>query len=324
MKLITDITLTKRRFLLSLMPAFFCSNLFATTLKKYLKKPLQILFPIPYVGSIHRDIPMRMFESAGIDYYFENKFGASGLIASRYLKEDITGSTLMVATNTILLTNFIKNPNKVADDFEEVFKCVGMMYHSPMVLVTKSGGRFDTNFRDFVKRLRQLKSPATYSIYGYHDIIHLCGLMLSRALKIDLTEIPNKNSYLLPVLAGEVDFSFAPISAAIPFIKSSQLTAIAQSGEKPSELIPNVYQLSLMKEFYPLELVYGLVSSKNMSDETVLEINKLLNNVLSDEVFLQKQSGQGLTLFQRNSPTDYLNYLRSEKKKYEILLGDLK
>jgi tripartite-type tricarboxylate transporter receptor subunit TctC len=148
--------------------------------------------------------------------------------------------------------------------------------------------------------------------------------MLSKSLKIKLLEIPNKNSYLLPLLSGEVDFTFAPIAVAMPFIKSSQLTAIAYTGEKSSELVANLHRLSSMKDFYPLELVYGLVASKTMPSEMVTEINRLLNVVLTDEVFVSKLSGQGVTTFTKNSPNDYLNYLKNEKKKYESLLKNLK
>lgn len=323
MKLFKHRTSGKRRLLLSIIPAFFCSNLLANTLKKYLKRPLQIIFPIPFAGSINREIPMRMFESSGIDYFIENKFGASGLIATRYLKEDTTGNTLMVATNTILLTNFIKNSNKVANDFEEVFQCVGMMYRVPFVLVTKSGSRFDVSFKEFVDRLKKSKVNPTYSIYGYYDIVHLCGLMLSKSLKLELKEIPYKNSYLLPVLAGEVDFSFIPLSAAIPFINSSQLSAIAHTSEGSSGELERMYALGTLKDFYSMDAVYGLVASKFMPQEVILELNALLSNVLSDLNFVNKQSSQGIRVFPKNSPNDYLQYLRSEKKKYETILGKM-
>jgi tripartite-type tricarboxylate transporter receptor subunit TctC len=323
MKLSKKIFSPKRRLLLSAIPALISLSSFASSLKKTLKKPLQIIFPIPFAGSINREIPIRMFESAGIDYYIENKFGASGLIASQYMKEDINGNSLMIATNTILLTNFLKNPNRIAESFEEIFQCIGMMYRVPFVLVTRVSGKYDANFESFVDKVKKSKLSPTYSIYGYYDIVHLCGLMLSKVLNVELKEIPYKNSYLLPVLSGEVDFSFVPLSAAMPYIKASQLSAIAHTGQNSTSLVSNLYSLSSLRGFHSLDAVYGLVTSKFMPQDGIYEVNRLLNQVLSDKNFEEKQLGQGISLFTNNSPNDYLNYLRNERKKYQIILKNL-
>lgn len=317
-------TSTKRRLLLSMIPTFFCSNVFANTLKKYFRKPIQVVFPIPYAGSINREIPMRMFDSAGLDYYFENKLGASGLIATRFFQEEISNASLMVATNTLLLTNFIQNSEKLGNDFENVFKCVGAMYKVPFVLITKAGGKLDSDLNTFIKNVKHSENPLTCSITGYYDIPHLCGLMLSKATNSNFIEVPYKNSYVLPVITGEVNFSFTTLSAALPFIKSKQLSVIGHTSSHHQNLIPKTESLTKLNGFQSIESVYGLVAKKSMPSDVINELNTLLNGVLIDSEYRQSQLQQGVTLYQPHTSDEYLAYLRGEKQKYESIIRSVK
>lgn len=324
MKLSEKIFSRKRRLLLSAVPTFFSINSFASSLKRNIKRPLQIIFPIPYAGSINREIPMKMFDGTGIDYFFENKFGASGLIATKYFEEDKSGSVMMVATNTIMLTNFIQHSDKLSSGMEGVFKCIGAIYKVPFVMVTKKGSQLDTSYKKFIESIKINKKGNTYSITGYYDIPHLCGEQLSTLTGSKLLSVPYKTNYLAPVITGEVDFSFTTLSAALPYVVSSNLSVIAHTSDLNQKLIPNATSLTRIDGFEPIEAVYGLVSSKSMSDELLNDINGALNQVLSNEAYRETQAQLGITLFRPNRPSDYLKYLRNERKKYEMIMNSIR
>lgn len=318
MNLTNDRTSTKRRFLLSIIPAFFCSNVLANTLKKYLKRPLQIIFPIPFAGSINREIPMRMFDQTGVDYYFENKLGASGLIATKFIKEDTLGHSIMIVSNTIMISNFLQNKDKVGHDYRDIFKCIGAMYSTPFVLVTKSGNNLDVGLSDFLNLAK--KRQLTYSITGYFDIPHLCGSMLSHSLGNKLLAVPYKNSHLLPVISGEVDFTFASLSAVMPHLSGRQVSGIAHTSSQQIDVFPLLPSLAKIIDFQSIDSTFGIVASRHMSDKLLYEISNQLNQVLSDEEYRFAMKRNGVNLHSINSPSDYDKYLRNEQRKYEKIM----
>ena len=149
----------------------------ATSLKlrQAMQRPLRILFPIPFAGGLNRDIPSRMFNEAGVEHYFENKFGASGVIATKFMLEESSSDSIMIVSNTVTISNFIQHKDKIGMRFEDAFKCIGAMYSTAFVLVTRSNGPLDVPFTEFVRKLKARSGKLTYSITGNFDIPHLCG-----------------------------------------------------------------------------------------------------------------------------------------------------
>ena len=314
-----------RRVLVAGLAGLFGQLLGATSLKlkQAMRKPIRVLFPIPFAGGLNRDITSRLFNEAGVEHYFENKFGASGVIATKFILEESNSDTIMIVSNTVAISNFIQHKDKIGMRFEDAFKCIGAMYSTAFVLVTRSNGPLDVSFSEFIQKLNTRNSQLSYSTTGNFDIPHLCGSMLGQALKVDLLAVPYKNSHLLPVLSGEVDFTFASTAAVAPLLASQQVRAIAHTSAKSLEVWPFLPSLTKLKGFQAIDSTFGLVASKFMKNDFVSEINSLLNHVLDDKNFALELRKSGADLYPSHRPEDYEKYLRSERKKYENIIASV-
>ena len=75
---------------------------------------------------------------------------------------------------------------------------------------------------------------------------HLAGVQLMLAARTDATHVPYKGggASVAAVVANESQFTFTPIAATIPFIRSGQLRALATAGTARSSQLPDLVTLA--------------------------------------------------------------------------------
>ena len=102
----------------------------------------------------------------------------------------------------------------------------------PLVLVV-SPDKYKT-LKDLVAAAKAKPNAVNYATVGYGAAAHLTAERLRLAAGFEAQQIPFRGApeALTEVLAGRVDFFFAPALAAVPLIRDGKLAALAVSSSK--------------------------------------------------------------------------------------------
>jgi tripartite-type tricarboxylate transporter receptor subunit TctC len=204
-------------------------------------KPIRVIVPLS-AGSAADIIPRIVFEQLsaqlGQPIVVENKPGASGTIGARTVQmADSDGYTLLAHSSAHIIA-----PSTVANlpyDPIKDFAAVAPLGNLPNVLVIAPTAN--------IKTLKELVAigktrPITFGSIGPGSPITLTMQRLRLSAGFKVQEIPFKGApeALVEVMTGRVDVYYSPILAALPYIKSGKLTALAVSSPTRAPTLPDV------------------------------------------------------------------------------------
>jgi tripartite-type tricarboxylate transporter receptor subunit TctC len=204
-------------------------------------KPIRVIVPLS-AGSAADIIPRIVFEQLsaqlGQPIIVENKPGASGTIGARAVQmADPDGYTLLAHSSAHIIA-----PSTVANlsyDPIKDFVAVAPLGNLPNVLVIAPSSN--------IKALKELVAtgktrPITFGSIGPGSPITLTMQRLRLSAGFKVQEIPFKGApeALVEVMTGRVDVYYSPILAALPYIKSGKLIALAVSSPTRAPTLPDV------------------------------------------------------------------------------------
>lgn len=286
-----------------------------------IKQPVKVVLPYPYTISIAREVPEKMLSRAGVAHFFENKYGAGGKIATQYMRQQGGNDALMVSSNTITVSNFLGSDPDLGNDYRKFLRCIGMISRTPFAMVVRGDENLDLS--RYLEKVRNKPERINYSISSSMDLPHVCGTMLSGVLGLKLTAIPYKNNHVLPLLSGEVDFTFLPVSSALPYLKGGQLKILALTNATSEALVglEGYPSLTRYAGFDSIDVVTGLVGSAEMDDKISEVYSDMLNQVLRDEEYRSTLARSGIYLFRTNGADQYHHLIMRESAKLKKILA---
>jgi len=170
----------------------------------------------------------------------ENKPGAGGTVgASQVATATPDGHTVLIHS-----TGHVANAalySQLKYDTQKDFTAVTMLAALPNVLVTSPGKDFKT-VQDLVAKARAQPGKYMYASAGNGSATHMNAEKFRSAVGIEANHIPYKGTpeALNEVMAGRIDWFFAPLVSALPLIKDGKLVALAVGTPKRSTVLPNV------------------------------------------------------------------------------------
>ena len=121
--------------------------------------------------------------------------------------------------------------------------------------------------------------------------------MLQLDANIKLIHVPYKgiSPALTDVVGGQVTMMFAPLSTALPFIKSGKLNALGVASARRSAAMPDLPTIAELG-FPKFEAVswYALMAPAGTPPEVVQQISRQTNEVLADPSLKEKLAAVGL------------------------------
>jgi tripartite-type tricarboxylate transporter receptor subunit TctC len=206
-------------------------------------RPVKVLVPTSPGSSA--DIGARAASVAaqkilGRTLIIENKVGAGGSIAAAALAAaDASGDTIGVFGNSFLLFS-VEFPQQKFDPMQDVTP-VAMVSRGANVLVVEASSAYQS-LADIVKKAAAAPGTLSFASAGLGSSTFHSAERVRTAANLDLIHVPFKGSpeSINQVVAGRVDFAFAPVSVAAPYIQSGRLRALAVSTSKRSSMLPQV------------------------------------------------------------------------------------
>jgi tripartite-type tricarboxylate transporter receptor subunit TctC len=200
------------------------------------------IVPYPPGGTtdvLGRSIAQRVGQALGTTVIVENKAGATGTIGGAMVaKAAPDGFTVLgtsIGPQSIVPHLMTKMSYYPLRDLEPVI-LIGTVPHV-LVVPTSQAAPSVAALMAAAKA-----KPMAFASGGNGTILQMQAELLAQRTHLKFNHIPYKGDSpaLMDTLGGQVDFMFAPITAALPYITSGKLKALAVTSAKRLKTLPNV------------------------------------------------------------------------------------
>jgi tripartite-type tricarboxylate transporter receptor subunit TctC len=287
----------------------------SVVLETYPSEPITIIVPTSAGGgndTMARVLSRKLGPQLGQSIEVDNRSGANGSVAAEYVaaaRPD--GYTLMfgyIATHGI-------NPvmQDVRYDPQADFVPVGLIGHSPSVLVVRAGQRLRTA-KDLLEQLRGRPEVMNYASAGDGTVPHLAAEILLNRHGVTAEGVTHSGAApaLNALMRGQAQWMVPSLFSALPYLKSGKLVALAVAGQ---ERLPSWPELPTFSELGLNELDltqwYGLFAPAGTPSAVVGSLNTALNKVLVDPETVARLLDDGVQV-QPSSPQQLGWHVKSQ------------
>ena len=248
-------------------------------------------------GSAVDIVPRIVFEEVGTrlgqSIVVENRTGASGTIGTRAVATSPPdGYTLLANSSAIVVAPFTV-ANAHYDPVKD-FAAVAPLGNLPNVLVVAPSLNIHT-VQDFVAYAK--KKRITYGSAGVGTPVYLAmeKFRLAAGFSGDFIPFRGAPEVLTEVMTGRVDAYYAPVSAALEFIRAGKLVALSVSSMQRSVALPNV-PTSLEAGFANSDLNFwiGVFAPAGTPRAIVERLNREIGVALQNSSVREKLAAQGV------------------------------
>jgi tripartite-type tricarboxylate transporter receptor subunit TctC len=289
-----------RRKALSLA-AFACacpSVLRTAWAQAYPTRPVRVIVGFAPGGSA--DILARLMgqwlsERLGQQFIVENRTGAGTNIATEAVtRATADGYTLLLTT----AANFINATlyEKLSFNFMRDIAPVVLLAREPNVMVVHPSVPANT-VPEFIAMARANPGKIPMASGGNGAPSHVTGELFKIETGVNLVHVPYRGAgpALSDLLAGQVLLYFAPMSAAVEYIRAGKLRALAVTAATRSEALTNVPAVNEFVPGFEASQWYGIGAPRNTPAEIVERLNVEANAVLSHPMVKARLADLGET-----------------------------
>ena len=188
------------------------------------------LFSRALAGSLARTLGQR--------FLVDNRAGAGGLIAARMVAQARPdGHTLACIHSGFINLHAMDEANGPLKALRPIAKLV-----RSALVVTVRGEAPYRSLRELIDAVQRTPARLTYASGGTGSPAHVAVLRLAAIVgQFDAVHVPYKGSPEsdLAAAAGDVDFHVGPVGAALPFLRSGRLRALAVTGRERMPTLPD-------------------------------------------------------------------------------------
>jgi tripartite-type tricarboxylate transporter receptor subunit TctC len=262
-------------------------------------KPIRLIAPFPPASTadvIGRVLGQKMQQRLGQPVVVDNRVGASGNIgADAIAKAAPDGYTIGIVTSSTHAVA-VSLSSKLPYDPLKDFTPISMLANSPYVLVLYPGVPAK-DIKELVALAKSKPGTLNYGSAGPASLAHLAGALFATLSNIQLTHVPYKSSAqsAVDLISGRLEMQFATIAPTLANIRANQLRALAVTGRKRSDALPD---LPTMDEAgvkgYEATLWFALVAPAGLPAAIAAKLNRETIDILNSAEMKQALSQQGL------------------------------
>ena len=262
-----------------------CAGAGAADPADYPTRPVRVIVPQgpgATTDLLGRIVFTHVSERLGRQLVVDNRPGAGGTlgmdIASR-AKPD--GYTIVgVAASMLAISPHLYR--KIAYDPLRDFVPVGLFVLAQTALCVNNSVPA-RSVREFVEMLKAKPDQYRMSSAGIGATSHLGGILFATLAGVQANHIPYKGGMsIMAVSLGEVHWTVAPLSAAMPHVKAGRIRCLATGGDKRSVVTPDLPTLAESGvagyRFYGWN---GVIAPSGTPRPVIVKLNRVMNEVLA-------------------------------------------
>lgn len=210
-------------------------------------KPVRFIVPFPPGGTVDplaRQLGARLNAALGQQFIVDNRTGGSGSIGTAIAaKANPDGYTYVFVFDTHAVNPSLI-PNLSFDTVKDLAP-VMLVGTAPMAYVTHPAKPYKS-FGDVVRAAKAKPDTVTYGTVGSGSLGHLTTTLLEHSGGFKLVHVPFKGGGPMStnVLGGQIELGIGTVALLAPYVGSGRLRAVAVTGDKRSQAMPDVPALA--------------------------------------------------------------------------------
>jgi tripartite-type tricarboxylate transporter receptor subunit TctC len=135
---------------------------------------------------------------------------------------------------------------------------------------------------------------------------------------VQLTHVPYKGGapMITDLVAGHIPSAFAVISTGVPHVRSGKVRAIAVTGEKRAQALPDVPTIAESGiKGYAATNWYGMLAPAATPPAAIERLNRELNAALKSPDIAAQLKDNGIDAAP-STPADFMKFVQAEEKKW--------
>ena len=282
-------------------------------------KPVRFIVGFPPGGAtdlVARAIQPKLSAALGKQVVVDNRPGANGVIGLDVLaRSEPDGHAVGIGH----IGGLIVSPaiQKVPYDPYKSFSPVGMLVSLQNIIIVHPSVQAKT-LKEYIALAKSRQGKLNYASSGIGSPGHLAGALLESMAGITISHVPYKGGgpAITDLIAGHVPSFIAVISTAMPHVKSGKARAIAVTGGKRADALPDVPTIAEAGvPGYAATNWYGLLAPAKTPTPVIDRLNREVAAALKAPDVVQFLKDQGIDSAP-SSPAEFLRFIREEEKKW--------
>lgn len=252
----------------------------------YPERAITMVTPFPAGGAtdgLARLLAEHLSKRLGQSVVVENRAGAATTIgASHVMRAEPDGYTILLATNSTLVTNRFLFKSLSYDP--DAFAPIGMIGIGPMVLLSSKKTGF-TSLADVVHAAKQRPGALSIASFGAGTSSHLAAEYFQKLADIELLHVPFKGStQALPqLISGDVDLFFDMVSTGMPQVEGNKVDVHAITSRSRMSSLPDLPTVAESYEGFEMTAWFTLVAPPGTPESRTRVLADALQASVSDE-----------------------------------------
>jgi tripartite-type tricarboxylate transporter receptor subunit TctC len=289
-------------------------------------KPVRLVIPFAPGGGADiagRIIAQEMSVGLGQSFVVENRTGAGGTLApDNVAKSSPDGYSVVLAhvggisIAPYLFKNLPYNPEKDLVPVTLAVNGLSVLVVHPELPVK--------SVRELIAHAKANPNKLSFSSAGTGTDTHLAAELFKSMTGTQMVHVPYKGGApaLLDLTAGRVQLSFASVATTISSIKGGKLRALAMTGARRFELLPDLPTIAEAGvPGYEINNWYGLFVPTGTPAEVVKRLHGEAVKALAKPDVRTKLIGAGLEPV-GNTPEEFAAYVRTENAKWSKIVRE--
>ncbi len=299
-----------------LLFGMLASSLCAQT---YPTKPVKIVVPSAPGGGtdiVARLLAQSFSKALGQNFIVENKPGAGNLIGIETVaRAPADGYTLLFVASPLVLNPILFK--KVNYDPIKDFSPISLAATAPNILVVHPSTPA-TNVKEWVELAHKGQNKLSYASAGVGTSPHMSMELFNAMAGIQTLHIPYKGTTpaVTDLLGGQVNAMFSNALTVMPHIQSGKLRALAVSGNRRLELLPDVPTVmeAGIAQYVSLQW-YGLLAPAGTPLAVIQTINREMVKALQSKDIKDKLASEGAEPV-GSTPAEFANLIKNDFDKW--------
>jgi len=265
--------------------------------QEYPSRPVRLIVsssPGSGVDIVGRIVAQRMSEILGAIIVVDNRAGAGGMLGVQLVARSAADgyTLLMVAPSFTIAASYERDlPFDVIRDFAPV----GQVSTGHYIAVVHPSLPVFT-LKELIALAKARPGQLNFGSGGNGNSSHLAAEYFLSMTGINIVHVPYKGSgpAITDLIAGQIQLMFANISAAVPYVKSGRLRALAVTGEKRALALPNLP--TVVEAGVPGYVVtnwFGVAVPAHTPPEIIAKLNAALSVAMRERDMRERLAGEG-------------------------------